>query len=642
MRIKQLHVSNYRALRNSSLNFSDTTALIGENNCGKSAFLQALDLFFSASPRVRARDFSDGIIAEPIDISVHFSDLTPADQEEFSGNLLDGHLIITRRFFAEDSKESGKYFVSARVNPEFSGCRNEDGKSAKRMLYRSLQEKFGLPNVQNADEIEQHLLAWEEANPDGLQTQKLSGFKGWTNVASGKLKQKTDFIFIKAVEDAENIQADKNSPVRSLINTIARQAIENSIAFKAFIERANVEIAKLTDPNSVPVLADISDRLTAMLSGYYKDSAINATWDPITQIQPAFPMANIEVVDNNFTTTIDGVGHGLQRAVILTVLQFMAEHRAASGVVGETFTEPQSDIILAVEEPEIYQHPTKQRLFAKLLNRIARGFNERTGIRIQIVYVTHSPLMVSLSECQTIRIIKRVPANIDVCEIDLGECAKLSAQVSGRRVEEAWSATQYGAKLHTFRAEMAEGFFGKCVVLVEGVGDRAVLEAWYKLVDRDPHAEGIVILDVTGKNNLDKPIVIFSALRIPCYWIFDNDQDEGSGKNGSVKANRILQQLGGVEEADCVEWPNGVFAKFTVWNFKLERYVKDKAGEVAYNSARDEVSANFHIDPELCLKFPAASSAMLLLLRERGVEFQELDQIVHAIDGLNQANPAIV
>ncbi|RYH31018.1 MAG: DUF2813 domain-containing protein, partial [Alcaligenaceae bacterium] len=66
MRIKKIEVANYRALRNSSLNFSEVTALIGENNSGKSAFLQAINLFFGASSQVKDRDFSDGNVNDPI------------------------------------------------------------------------------------------------------------------------------------------------------------------------------------------------------------------------------------------------------------------------------------------------------------------------------------------------------------------------------------------------------------------------------------------------------------------------------------------------------------------------------------------------------------------------------------------------
>lgn len=554
MRIASIDVSNYRALRNASLTLSATTALIGENNCGKSAFLSAIDLFFSSSPRIKARDFSDSNLDEPIDITLHFKDFTPDDHIEFDEYLLDGELIVTRRFYSSSGKESGKYFVSARVNHDFESCREEEKATAKRARYKELQERYSLKDVKSADEIEANLAEWEAANYGNLKVSKIANFKGWTNVASGKLRQKTDFVFIRAVEDAaENIQENKNSPVKSLLNTIAKQAIENSSTFKEFMQTANIKIAELTDPSTVPVLAEISSQLTNTLSNYYKDSGINATWDPITQIQPSFPSANIEVIDNGFANTIDGVGHGLQRAVILTVLQFMAEHRAKQSLSGDKFSEPQSDLILAIEEPEIYQHPIKQRLFSKLLRSLATGFNELSGIRVQIIYVTHSPLMVSLSNCETIRMIRRVNTkegrNVRPSSIDLADCSKTIASLSGLAPEQAWSADNFAAKLHIFRPEIAEGFFGSKVVLVEGVGDEAVLNAWYKIADRDPHAEGIVIVGVGGKNNLSKVITIFSSLGIPCYWIFDNDQkknrDDASRKE-SIATNKLLQRLAGL------------------------------------------------------------------------------------------------
>lgn len=641
MRIKSVHVSNFKALRNSTLNFSPTTALIGENNCGKSAFLNALDLFFSSSPRTRKRDFSDDNIGAPIDITLHFNNLTPDDRKEFDEYLLNGDLIVTRRFHNDGNKDNGKYFVSARVNKAFAECRNEDKATPKRAAYKKLQETYSLPDVKNADEIEGHLVAWENENKNSgeLEIIKTSSFKGWTNVASGKLKQKTDFVFIRAVEDAtENIQESKNSPVKNLVNAIAKQAIENSSAFKQFIEEANAKISELTDPAKVPVLADISSQLTGMLARYYKDSEINATWDPITQIQPSFPTANLEVIDNEYANSIDGVGHGLQRAIILTVLQFMAEYQANQNKSTEIFKEAQSDIILAIEEPEIYQHPIKQRLFSKLLSRLAQGFNESTGIRVQMIYVTHSPLMISLSECESIRMVRRIKtekgSNVLPSEISLAECSKRIAILSGLPVEQAWSAHNFGAKLHIFRPEIAEGFFGNRVVLVEGVGDQAVLEAWYKICERDPHAEGIVIVGVGGKNNLAKVIAVFNALDIPCYWIFDNDESKGEAAADSIASNRLLQRLAGWAEESCSDWPTGVFDRFTSWDCKIEKYVRLKAGQDKFDAARTEFAKNYNVDEGLSLKFPASSSAILLRLREQGVKFEELDGVLAAIDQL--------
>ena len=294
MRIKRIEVTNFRALRNSALDFAETTALLGENNCGKSAFLLALDLFCSGSPKISAKDFSDDSIDKPIDITIHFSDLTPEERREFDSHLLDSRLVVTRRFMLNNMSESGKFFISARVNPGFAKCRNESGKTEKRKLYADIREALGNPpelkKEKSADEIEQYLVDWEANHPDDLRVEKVASFKGWTNVAAGKLKQKTTYILIRAVQDAaEELQQSKSSPVKNLIDAIARQTIENSADFKAFMDGANEEISRLTNPENVPVLADISGGLTSILSSYYKDSEIVATWSPVTQIAPSFP-----------------------------------------------------------------------------------------------------------------------------------------------------------------------------------------------------------------------------------------------------------------------------------------------------------------------------------------------------------------
>ncbi len=543
---------------------------------------------------------------------------------------------MTRRLYASGGKESGQYFVSARVNPEFAACRAEEGKNAKKELYKALMEKFGLPKVATADEIPAQLEAWEDNpdNKDALKIQKVAGFKGWQNVAVGKLREKTDFVFIRAMDDAEQIEGDKNSPVKALINTIAKQTIENTEKFKKFVEEANKQMAEITDPANVPLLTEISGSLTSILSRYYKDSAIDTTWEPITQIQPSFPSAVIEVKNNDFVSGIDGVGHGLQRAIVLTVLQFMAERKSGQGGDGIIFDEAQSDIILAIEEPESFQHPTKQRLFAKVLRTLTLEFNKSTGIRIQTISVSHSPLMVSLPDCENVRMIRRFveneKANVCVSGISLEACAKQSATVSDKKPEEAWNGAQFGAKLHTFSSELAEGFFAKCVLLVEGPGDEAVLNAAYQNRGRDPHAEGIVIVEVGGKASLDKPIIVFGELGVPCFWVFDNDKREG-GKD--KKTNKILQRLAGIPKDDCVDWPEGVFQRYAAWDNKIEKYVGGK-DEAKFNAIVAEVSGEFHIDPSQCLKYPATAFTILQKMEAQGVKFEELDKIIERVDAL--------
>ena len=405
------------------------------------------------------------------------------------------------------------------------------------------------------------------------------------------------------------------------------------------MEKANADMANFTNPKNVPILSEISGGLTDILAEYYKDSEIIATWDPITQLQPNFPAANIDVKSNDFVTGLSNVGHGLQRAVILTVLRYMADHRAKQSSKTTEFVEAQSDLILAIEEPEIYQHPTKQRLFSRLLRKLTEAFNPDSGIRVQTIFVTHSPLLVSVGECESIRLVRSVQENgkrhVKVNELSLGECSKLSAIASGRKPEDAWSAAQFRAKLHVFDSKLSEGFFSGCVVLVEGIGDEAVLDAWYRVRDRNPHAEGIAICQVGGKKKLDKPIIVFEQLGIPCYWIFDNDKTSKPKEAvEAVKTNRILQNLAGVDSSKCEDWPVGRFSKFACWDTRIEQYISDRVGVEAFDVTRKKLADLHDIDQDTCLKYPVSAAGMLYHFCEAGFTFPELDEILEKIDGL--------
>lgn len=119
---------------------------------------------------------------------------------------------------------------------------------------------------------------------------------------------------------------------------------------------------------------------------------------------------------------------------------------------------------------------------------------------------------------------------------------------------------------------------------------------------------------------------------MPCYWIFDNDKREDKKQAENKAANRLLQRLASKSEESCEDWPEGVFGKFACWDHKIEKYVSLKAGQQKFDAARKEFAENFNVDESVALKFPASSSAILLRLREQGVKFDELDQIVQAID----------
>lgn len=640
MQIANVEIRGYRALRDVRMDFDLVTCLLGENNSGKSAFLKAIELFFSGSPKVTERDFHDGDYSNDIEITIKFVNLTPRERELFQANLIDGDLTVTRALSLSNSDRHGRFSVDTYANPAFADCRNENAKTAKRDKYRELQEQFGLPNVKNADEIEEKLAEWEAAHPGELARVR-GPFRGFANVAVGQLRSKTDFIFVEAVKDAHSdVGQGQKSPILEILNTITRQTIENNREFQEFVLEANQKLAELTSPDRFGVLTQIGADLTAILQNYYKDSELITTWDPVTEMPISFPSPKVDVKNHNFTTGVDRVGHGLQRAIILTVLEYVAKRRMSESETEEAFDEPQSDIIIGVDEPEIYQHPTKQRLFRQVLRRLADDFSRATGIRMQVICVTHSPLFVDLPTCSDIRVLRRVSEadgriNVSVSRVTLSQCSEILA---GYLSVPPMNETAFAAKLHTFTPEIAEGFFCRGVVLVEGVSDKALLEGFYRQRSRNPLAEGIVITNVEGKNKLDKPALIFRELSIPAYVFFDNDQ-KGEGKKKSkdpVSVNRLLQQVCGVAADDCHDWPVGVFERFTVWEGTVEQYIKDIVGTDAYAKIRDEVGAVYELTGGDCVKSPAVAAEMLSRFIEEGHKFPEMDQAIAAIDKLIQ------
>src|SRR5660397_192538 len=103
MKLTELSITNYRALRDVAVPLSRFGCLIGENNSGKSTFLQALSLFFSGS-RLAPSDFFDE--SQSIRIAVTFEDITDADlarlaeehRTRVAGIVKDGRLTLVRSY----------------------------------------------------------------------------------------------------------------------------------------------------------------------------------------------------------------------------------------------------------------------------------------------------------------------------------------------------------------------------------------------------------------------------------------------------------------------------------------------------------------------------------------------------------------
>lgn len=643
MQIKSVEISHFRSIESTLVNFSNFTALIGSNNSGKSTILRAIDMFFEASPRIEIDDHYYKDPEVPIIISCVFGDLTPQEREEFGTAIIDGHLNVSRELGAQN-QNSGIYSVSALVYPPFQSIREEQNGNEKRKLYTALREEMeDLPAARSVADVENALDEWEENNEGRLEPRRVRGFFGAINVANGKLKKKTSVRLVPAVKDAGVEFSDaRRSPVLALLRDIAQQTIENRKELQEFLEGAEEEVARLTDPEQIPQLTGISEQLTESVRQFYVDTELIAHWEQSAPIEINFPEPRISVSHREVETGVEFVGHGLQRAILFALVHYLAQRQddlengddaipedgQKAGQEEAGHEEAQSDIVLLVEEPEIYQHPTKQNVIYDSLKRISDGFNRETGIRMQVIYATHSEKFIRMPDFDCARIIRKTDRNPrpeTVCSnYSLQECSNDLAAILG---VQPMPPHAMAAKLHIFSREISEGFFAERIILVEGPTDKAILEGAYLSLGREIDHEGLAVISVGGKTKLDKPALIFKKLGIPTYVVLDNDR----GDDSEILTNRRIQQICDCDE--IVDYPTGCQARLGSFDGNLERYFRQILGD-DYEHSMNEIATNYSLSIDDIKKTPAAVSGVFQVARARDVQFELLDQIVYRVDAL--------
>lgn len=632
MQISKLIIENFRSIEQLEISFSNFNCLVGSNNAGKSTILKAIEIFFEGAPKISVADHFLHDTSRKIAILAEFGNLTPQEREEFSSAVKDGTLRIVREFGGSEG-EKGEYSVFADTNTDFEQFREESNGTKKRSLYAELRRKYPELPAASGEEMEEGLRAWEDNNPTRLQYKKIRGFFGAKNVASGKLKKKTGVRFVPAVKETLEEATDaRKSPVIALLNEIVKQTFENRSDFIEFISQANARLAEITDPSMVPQLSGISDKLTATISKYYAETSLVADLNKADEISVNFPNPVISVLHRGLKVDVGFVGHGLQRAIFFSLVQFLAEEQSiqsGDANVGGNFDEPYSDIILLIEEPEIYQHPLKQSLFYESFKEITAKFNKVSGIRMQIIFATHSEKFVQIRDIDKLRLIAKVSTEngyeTTVRSLSMRQFSEGVARAKG--ASEALSDTAFSAGLHIFSREVSEGFFADKIVLVEGVSDKAILEGVFLKKGVDPYLEGISIIQVDGKTKIDKPLFAFKAFGIPVYPVFDNDRTKGACKD-PIARNKILQTICGA--ADIVEFPVGVFDTFACFDGNLERYLRSQIGE-DYPKILEEMASNFQLASGDITKTPAVVSAVLARAGILGYKLQMLDDIVQMI-----------
>ncbi|AKQ42344.2 ATP-dependent endonuclease, OLD family protein [Aurantiacibacter atlanticus] len=454
------------------------------------------------------------------------------------------------------------------------------------------------------------------------------------------MQRHTSFVFVSAVRDAAVDATDgKSSAVGQLLELLVRSAIQQRQEIQAFKQEMTERYQELVSPENMPELGVLAENLTRDLRNLYEDAAVGMDWRAVDEFPVPLPMADVELSDDGFGAPVDRQGHGLQRAFIFTILQHLARSTVLAGneveeQVPDGEQAPVAQLILAIEEPELYQHPTKQRHLAEVLRSLSNGTLPGADAQTQILFATHSPFFVSLGHADEIRLARKIA--VEECDFKICDLQSLSLDTAATRLEAAWQkepGTFTGAtlmpRLHILGAELSEGYFAQGVILVEGRSDKAALEATARILGVNFASAGIAVLSAEGKENLDRPYVVFSELGVPVYTIWDCDGHKNAN-NARPATNLALARLcnpaGNLEGAPTETAVNLNYAHF---QDSLERTLQEEIGEADLQQHLQaaceplELPANGETQ-----KIPEVMFQTLSLARENGRESATLNSIV--------------
>lgn len=641
MIIESMHVRNFRCIRNQTLYLDNLVALVGPNGAGKSSFLRALDLFYEAKADYSEADFYDGDASEPIRVSVTFSQLSERELALFSKYVRGSKLTVEKVMGFPSYKSNQSYHGEVPRNPEFASFRSASGQDYRREYNKLSEDGYStLPEYSNHEAGEKALQKWEESHPEKCNLEADDGkFFGFHEVGNARLERFTKFVFIRAVHDAiEEAEEKRGGALEEIMELVVKETLRSNDEIQGLRERMESEYRDIMDPKRIAELASLEGELNGTLQIYAPNCGLRLDWPHQTTIEIPLPMASVKLVEDNYVSQVQACGHGLQRAFILSMFQYLAFVRSRSDIADQNQTENgekhEPDFIIAIEEPELYQHPNRQRHLARVLLQLSKESMNGMGNLTQIIYSTHSPLFVDIARFESIRRLGKVDAGDDspkeskIVSVSLDEVANIIGRACDKEPGE-YTGETLRPRLQTLMTPwMNEGFFADVAVLVEGEEDRALVLAAAEQMGFDVESKGVSVIPCMGKNNLDRPTVIFRELGIPVYTVWDSDH---GGNDPKPEVNRRLLKLMGVAEED---WPDTIDDSYACFKTDLASRVRSEIGEELYDSSLEECCTELGYPRKHGKKNPVVMRGVLNYCKEKKRVSQSLSRIIEKISDL--------
>ena len=473
MKIKNFAVNNFRALNggldNNRIIFDDTSTIFifGQNNVGKSAFLQAYQFFYDNSTPNASDFFNQDDSQEmsfEIEVVLDVDDIqliekrAPKNKEVFKTYLKDGNILRIRNSFKKNGKDNSA--KSTTLNPQTNNWDEKGyGSIGLHQVFQSCMPKpifiKAMPTEAEAKDILNTILK---------------------AIAESKLKEK-EFEELRAAQDKiKELQKKMYKP-----ETI-----------KKYEESINSYFEKVFPDTSLTI----------------KDSKSKVAWTE-NKLGKEYEIEFCKTGqdgerDNRIPTTITSYGHGTIRTAIFTLL-LMRD-------VAEEFVRKsgRKDYMVLFEEPELFLYPGIIKELRELIYQVTKD-----DLPYQVLCASHSPQMIDISKPKS-SIIRLVKTSEGTRLYQIND--KFLSKASGANTPEQLKQEMY--EVLRFNPYICESFYADEVILIEGSTEEIIIRAYLQETEK---TKNIFILNCGSVTNIPFYQKVLSQFHIKYNIICDTD-----------------------------------------------------------------------------------------------------------------------
>ncbi len=456
--LSHIRIKNFKSCHDIDLILSDFTPLVGYNNGGKSNILEAIRWLLRATA-LSEKDFHDPL--QPVEISGQVDGIT----DQILENLIPQHRDRITPFC-----QNGILRIR-RVQP------------GPDVPVRNIRLEIRNPDIED----EQAENAWA-VNPNGIDAAIKTIFPEPIEI-SAMQDSIEDVCKSKSTTTIGKLISEIMAPIEQQHGAALHAALEG---IRAKFEAEGEERAK--------ELNDFDQRANENLKELFPGIQVRIHV-PSPEIKELFKNGTIKIIEDGFDKCRDvqALGHGAQRSIQMALIRYLADIKA-HGNQNPTRT------LLLIDEPELYLHPQAVEYVRSALKSLAEK-------EYQVIFATHSPLMISADDIGTTVIVWKNNHNKSYSRKRLSDAIK-------EVIDDAPSQLQTLFEL----SNSSQILFSDKVIITEGRTEQRLLPEIYHLINHQTLSTNkTALVSPGGAGNTIKCMKILAAMGIPAKAIVDLD-----------------------------------------------------------------------------------------------------------------------